>query len=140
MLHWLRRPAEEPMWASLRSLSRYFTPGGIIDIGAHEGVWARKAAEIFDCPIHMIEARPSAERFMKAAGHTYTIALLGREPKTSVPFSDYESGSSVFTEVTGFPEKVITLPQKRLDDLNIFSANAPLLIKLDVQGYELEVL
>lgn len=137
MFHWFRR--EQPMWAGLRMISERFSPGGIIDIGANVGDWARQASELFDCPIHMIEAQPQLEGSLRATGFPYTITLLGHEYRASVPFHLTGTGSSVMKELTGFDEGTIGLPMQRLDDLGI-DLPSPLLMKLDVQGFELEVL
>lgn len=127
------------MWGSLRNLSSWFEPRGIIDIGANVGDWSREAFKIFDCSIHMIEAQPSLEPNLKATGFPYTITLLGSEYRADVPFHLSGTGSSVLEEVTGFSTGQIGLPMQRLDDLEL-GLDAPLLMKLDVQGYELEVL
>ena len=137
MFQFLRR--EQPMWASLRRISQLFQPAGIIDIGANVGDWARQADRIFNCPIHMIEAQPALEGNLRSTGFPYTITLLGPESRPSVPFHLTGTGSSVMEELTGFEKGRIDLPMQRLDDLRI-DLPAPLLLKLDVQGYELEVL
>ncbi len=127
------------MMGSLRNLSKWFTPGGIIDIGANVGAWASAAAEIFDCPIHMIEAQPSIEDKLRATGIPYTITLLGPESRSGVTFHLSGTGSSVMEEVTGLSTGTMTLRMQRLDDLDL-GLGSPLLMKLDVQGFELEVL
>src|SRR5438270_3744776 len=134
-----RRRREEPMWVSLRTISKHFHPGGIIDIGANVGDWSRQASRTFDCPIHLIEAQPSLEANLRSTGFSYTITLLGPEYRASVPFHLTGTGSSVMKELTGFDEGSIDLPMQRLDDLGI-DLLGPLLLKLDVQGFELEVL
>lgn len=133
------RTGQPTMWGSMRNLAKWFTPGGIIDIGANVGAWAIEASRIFECPIHMIEAQPSLEPSLQATGFPYTICLLGPESRAETGFYIAGTGSSVMPEVTGFSEEQISLPMHRLDDLKL-DLPGPLLIKLDVQGYELEVL
>lgn len=127
------------MWGSLRHLSRSFKPGGIIDVGANVGDWARGASRIFDCPIHMIEAQPGLESNLRETPFPYTIALLGPENRPAVRFNLSGTGSSVLNELTAFEKEQTSLPMRRLDDLAL-NLSAPLLVKMDVQGFELEVL
>src|SRR5207248_9497992 len=135
------RAGQSSMWGSLKNLSGLFKPAAIIDVGANLGEWSRSAAEIFDCPFHMIEAQPELEPSLKATGFPYTITLLGRERRTSVPFFLSGTGSSVMEELTTFEKVRIELPMQRLDDLApVQELPSPLLLKLDVQGFELEVL
>lgn len=133
------RAGQPTMWGSLENLSRWFNPGGIIDIGANVGDWSRRASKIFACPIHMIEAQTSLEPQLKSTGIPYSLVLLGPEYRPSVPFHLSGTGSSVMQEVTGLSTGQISLSMQRLDDLEL-GLPAPLLMKLDVQGYELEVL
>jgi len=43
-------------------------------------------------------------------------------------------------ELTTFEKEEITLPMRRLDDIGVNEYQSPLMMKLDVQGFELEVL
>ena len=137
------RAGQPTMWGSLQNLSRVgFRPGGIIDVGANVGAWATTVSSIFpDCPIHMVEAQPTLEPQLKATGFPYSITLLGPEKKPTVPFFLSGTGSSVMEEVTSFDKEKIELPMHRLDDLEpVRALPGQLLFKLDVQGFELEVL
>src|SRR5664280_1018092 len=63
-----------------------FSPGGIIDIGAHDGDWTRMIKSIFPAPpTLMIEARQEQEPILQRActkfsDVDYAIALLGSKP------------------------------------------------------------
>lgn len=137
------------MLGSIENLSAAgFTPNGVIDIGANVGNWTRSVAKIFpNANYHMVEAQPDLAKNLKEttedlrANTTFTIGLLGAKPKSDVPFYTLGTGSSVFEEVTNLKKEVERLPMTRLDDLpEVKALTGPLFLKLDVQGYELEVL
>jgi FkbM family methyltransferase len=131
------------MFGSLSNLVRAgFTPGGIVDVGANIGTWAREAARIFPgVPIHMVEGQAALEPQLKATGFPYSLTLVGPEFRAAVPFYLAGTGSSLFEEVTDIDKQRVELPVQRLDALDgVQALPAPLLLKLDVQGYELEVL
>jgi FkbM family methyltransferase len=129
-----------------------FGPKGILDIGAFEGAFALTARYYFpQSPILMLEAQPSMEGHLQAiarqAPHMeYRIQLLGPESRKDVPFyhvnaAVHSSGSSLYDEQTSYPREVIHLPMRTLDDVMVeFSGRAFDMLKIDVQGAELDVL
>jgi FkbM family methyltransferase len=128
-----------------------FAPSAILDIGANAGEWSRVAASIFaSSRIVMIDGDPENEpaihntRSEIGARASYFLCLLGAEKKDAVTFYRPEvgtTGSSVLPEMTSFGKEAITLQMDTLDSLTEkLDLGAPLLMKLDVQGFELEIL
>jgi len=74
----------------------------------------------------------------------YNIVLLGSAKKEAVTLYRPDAGttgSSVLCELTSFDKEAITLSMDTLDSATEAAAlKCPLLMKLDVQGFELEVL
>lgn len=135
--------------ASLRRMRALgFNPAVAIDVGAYVGEWTTGFRRIFSgARVLMVEPQPShihRLRSMTAACAEIELApvLLGACPQGSVAFYLSESASSVLPE----PERrqsveVISIPMTTLDEVTAGSKFArPDFIKLDVQGYELEVL
>jgi len=137
------------MALSLRNLGRLgFQPGFTIDIGAYQGEWAELCRTAFPhTRILMVEAQPGkAERLQAVAGSLggeidLASALLGPEDGLQVIFQEMETGSSVFPESSATGRRERTMTARRLDTL-LQERGAPRVdfLKLDVQGYELEVL
>jgi FkbM family methyltransferase len=135
----------------LRALG--FSPEAILDIGAYEGEWMRLAKAVFpEARVLMIEAQPDkAARLAEACAPyggsvEHCIALLGAENRPAVPFYQMQTpygstGSSIYEEQTTFNRKVVSLPMHRLDDVLASRAEERYgLVKLDVQGAELDIL
>jgi FkbM family methyltransferase len=128
-----------------------FSPSAILDIGANAGEWSRVAASIFTASrILMFDGDPENEPPLYNAVReiggrsSYTLCLLGPEKKDEVTFYRPEAGttgSSVLPEMTTYDKEAIRLPMDTIDN-RIANAGlgAPLLMKLDVQGFELEIL
>lgn len=125
-----------------------FSPRFIVDIGAYRGDWSREAAAIFpNTHLLIVEANPQQEPDVAAAARPigsradYAVQLLGPEARENVVFYQITAGSSVLEELTTMPRTTVRLPMSTLDHLlETRSWSLPLLLKLDVQGFELEVL
>jgi FkbM family methyltransferase len=134
------------MELGLRLLSANgLAPDVIIDVGAYVGSWSSAVRSIFpEVPILMVEANPEQRERLSAVCNRLgnarvEIKLLGPERRSDVSFYSMRTGSSVLPELTEIPRSVLSLPMSTLDAvLPADTRNA--FLKLDVQGYELEVL
>jgi FkbM family methyltransferase len=131
-----------------------FSPSTILDIGANAGEWSRVAASIFAASrIVMFDGDPENEaplhNTVREIGEhaSYILCLLGAEKKDAVTFYRPEAGttgSSVLPEMTSYDKEAIKLKMATLDSLAESAGNpglgTPLMMKLDVQGFELEIL
>ena len=136
-----------------------FAPRLILDVGANRGEWASSArAEFADAtppPLLLaLEGSPAFAQSLRGLGLSFAIALLGAVERTGVPFfDDASTGNSVLKERTIFFSLVDATPSDlhTLDGaLAAWEAGeggspnplprSAVLLKLDVQGYELEVL
>jgi FkbM family methyltransferase len=124
--------------------SRRFTPRTIIDVGAFEGEWSRLAKSIWPASrLYMIE--PNLADSCGLAGVAQDLdaslfgELLGANDDLAIQFNVMGSGSSVLAERSSVPRRVETRRLRRLDSL-LTDIAAPALLKIDAQGYELEIL
>jgi FkbM family methyltransferase len=144
------------MFQSLvRLRDRGFVPSCILDVGAYEGNFSRGARQIFThAKILMIDAlaekAPMLASVCQEIGNAdYLIALLGDKTIEATPFfvvrTDLRSGlvktgSSKFRENANFPMEERTLIQSTLGSIVGERGLTFELLKLDVQGAELDVL
>lgn len=119
----------------------------VLDIGAHDGTWAQEARRAFPgARVLSFEANPAHATALAAAGLEHRICLLGARANAPATFwarPHGGTGDSVFREVGGVYAGVepVVIPTARLDDLPEVRALPGIdLMKLDVQGSELEVL
>jgi FkbM family methyltransferase len=137
------------MALSLRNLARLgFRPRFTVDIGAYQGDWTKLCRAAFpETRLLMVEAQPGKVEELQAVARSLggevevATALLGPEDGLDVVFQEMETGSSVFPESSPKPRQARTMTTTRLDSLLQKDAAPPVdFLKLDVQGYELEVL
>ena len=132
-----------------------FEPAGILDVGAHDGAFARLARQAFpSARILMVDALeekgPVLEEVARQLGNaSHVIAMLGEADVEAVPFFVVDTvqrpdlvktGSSAFRENSPFPMAERLIPRRRLDGIATELGMAVPFVKLDVQGGELAVL
>jgi|CXWL01.1.fsa_nt_gi FkbM family methyltransferase len=127
-------------------------PNYVIDIGANMGEWTLLLKSIFtESKVLMIEPqskhKESLENICKINPDCFfSQSLLGATIQNAIDFYVADdgfgnAGSSVFPENSNVPVRAVQMPMTTLDSLILqFNIGSPDFIKLDVQGYELEVL
>ena len=123
------------------------TPTVIYDIGACVLHWTRKAKEVWpNAQYYLFDANDQVEPIMKASGHPYWIDLLtdvdGKE-LTYYKKTDNLGGNSYYKENTEHYSESDGIPMVGWTLDGIASDNRwplPDLIKIDVQGAEIDIL
>jgi FkbM family methyltransferase len=124
-----------------------FSPSSIFDVGAYSGefarvcrlYWPQSKITCFEVlPERLDELRLWATR----DGNTHVIGcLLGAKSEPEVPFHEMETASSVLEEHVPQSVPIRSYPMLTIDEIVASSnADAPQFLKMDVQGYEFEVL
>jgi FkbM family methyltransferase len=149
---WNRRKAQKlshrNALARLESLG--FAPAVVYDIGAYRGGWTRLAAEVFpNAQFVLFEASRDHTADLAASGRRHLIAALGEADGGArafhVPRQGDVTGASLYVENTAhYGEQNLQVREVATVRLDTLVARerlpAPDLIKIDVQGAELEVL
>lgn len=145
---------EEKRLAQIRPwyLLHRYKPATILDIGANDGHSVRLFREIMpDVTIHSFEpladcfAKVSAELKRRPPGKAHNFALGNTNETTTIHRSDYTPSSSLlpmdelhrkeFPHTANSTEETIEV--RRLDDVAAaLSLTAPIVAKIDVQGFE----
>lgn len=123
---------------------RGFRPRTIVDVGAFEGSWSRLAKRIWpECQLFMVEpnlAKQDALSKLAVKLNAQVIfELLGEEDHKVVEFNLMEEGSSIMSERSAVPRRTEQRILRTLDTL-FKDICAPALLKIDAQGYELQIL
>jgi FkbM family methyltransferase len=135
------------MWWSLENLRRCgFLPANVIDVGAFLGEWTEQVRTIWpQAKYLMVEPQPNKQERLRAMCND-SVALesvvLGSIQSDAVQFHMDDFGSSsVLEHVIAKNLPTETLRMNTLDSIVAKRKLAgPILLKADVQGYELEVL
>jgi FkbM family methyltransferase len=133
--------------SSINIVAEHITPFSVLDIGANRGHWAAEVKRKWPHSyVVCVEGNPECDAELKASGFSYRIALLADTEK-EVTFYTRKgapacTGCSIYREDTQFYAGDAAVAQTlRTETLDAMFPDAVFnLIKLDVQGAELDVL
>jgi FkbM family methyltransferase len=130
-------------------LINYSNPKRFLDIGAHTGDFTKDLTRLTpNCEVIMVEANPNCEPYLQKLKYGYDmVALSNKQGKAELFVEKANSigtGTSLYIENTdwyadGKFEKV-EVELDTLDNRSYFADEIIDLIKLDVQGSELDIL
>ena len=135
--------------ALLRLKAAGFAPAVVFDIGAYRGGWTHLASEIFpDATYVLFEANADNVAHLTPLPHRHFIVALAAidgEKTFYLPRDADVTGASLYVEASSHyaGDKLVVRPVStaRLDTwVALHDLPAPDLVKLDVQGAELDVL
>jgi FkbM family methyltransferase len=114
----------------------------IIDVGCHQGAWTSKLKLIYpEAHYYLIDPNNHYEEKLSVLGTFYQEVVGQTEEKRSFNFSNLEqdsTGNSLYDEHSSTPFTKRTITTKPLQD--IVPDQTYELIKMDVQGAELEII
>lgn len=138
----------------LRDISRHFTPHVIYDIGACVLHWTRMAKSIWpepECVTIAFDAINEVEALYKSKGILYHIGVLSDEDNKLVKFyenKEMPGGNSYYKEI-GHANADAIFPEDKYTEKHAMTLKSivqqknfqmPDLVKIDVQGSELDIL
>jgi FkbM family methyltransferase len=130
-------------------LINYSNPKRFLDIGAHTGEFTQNVLRLApECQVVMVEANPNCEPYLQKLNHGYDILALSNKQGKAELFVEKANmlgtGASLYKENTewyadGKFDKV-EVELDTLDNKKYFGYEVIDLVKLDVQGAELDIL
>jgi FkbM family methyltransferase len=134
-------PVPAVVLAALRD--KGFRPKRVLDIGAYEGGFTRLVKQIWpETSVLMFEPNLAKASILQTVGRKlgvdYSDKLLGAKDGDEVTFNLLETGSGIFNEKSDVER---TTETRKLSSLDSVAGPVPAnFLKIDTQGYELEVL
>ncbi len=145
------RKAQGMFHKRIRLLSKIgFTPRTVFDTGAFVGQWTANTATVFpDAKFVLIEPDPlsmqSARQLL--TGYTPTpafveaaVGAIAGTANLNIWNPEAGQGSSLLGNVAGAPRQTVEVTVTTLDAIAADIGRFPELVKLDLQGFELEAL
>lgn len=134
--------SEDRLFENLRDSG--YRPDTVIDVGAYKGRWTNSIHRIFpDVELIMIEAQEDKKQVLESLtvpNKKIYISVLSDVQNKTVQFHKGKTGSSYYPENTDFEMDVKERQTERLDSLLEDEQLSNILLKLDVQGAELDVI
>jgi len=132
-------------WSLKNLKANGFNPSTILDIGAFEGEWTKMCSGIFpNASYLMFEAQESKKgklEVLKSNKIDFHIGLLGPESNQKSKFYINETVSSALPESEKNSQDFVEIQMYTVDEVVQLKGITKVdFIKLDVQGFELEVL
>jgi FkbM family methyltransferase len=130
-------------------LNELIRPKQVLDIGAHVGDFTSTLSKLSpECEFIMVEANPHCEPYLSKLNHPYYILALSNFTGTTSlhieKANHIGTGASMYKENTEWygdgKYELIETPVNTLDNLNFFADEMIDLVKIDVQGAELDIL
>lgn len=128
---------------------KHIRPKKALDIGAHLGNFSKELGyNVPECDIIMVEANRNCEAALRLLGKRYEIVALSDKEGFADLFLEkinpVGTGASLYKENTEWyaegSYETVRVPLKTLDSRNYFDGEIIDLVKLDVQGGELDII
>ena len=130
-------------------LNELTRPKRVLDIGAHVGDFTSILSKLSpECEFVMVEANPHCKPYLSKFSYPYHILALSNYVGTTSLYIEKANhigtGASIYRENTEWygddKFELVETPVNTLDNLNFFPNEMVDLVKIDVQGAELDIL